>query len=505
MKNLENLKKAGQSPWLDFISKRIMDDGTLQALIGEGLSGLTSNPSIFDGSISKTGDYDEEIVRLSAEGAGDFETYDELTTGDIRRAADLFRECYDSTKGADGYVSLEINPELSKDLEATIKEGKRVHAKVGRPNLMLKVPATEECFEAIEEFTAAGINVNATLIFSCDQYVKTAKAYIRGIRRAKAAGLDTSKIHSVASVFISRLDTAVDKLLPESDELRGCAAVANATVIYDEYRKLFDGFADGNAQRPLWASTSAKNPAYSDVKYIEELICPGTVNTIPEKTLRAFMDHGKIGGMKYTADQARGVLSRLASRGISIDEICAKLLEDGIASFEKAFKSLLSSIRAKADSLRIGAIAIGSDHAGYQLKSAIAEWLAGEGFRVIDRGTDSPDTSVDYPDFGEAVALDVACGRAKRGIVVCGSGIGISIAANKVDGIRAALVHDENGAEMSRRHNDANVLALSGRPFTKELAEKSKGIVKVWLETEFEGGRHQNRIDKIAAIERRGK
>lgn len=502
MTKLEKLKKAGQSPWLDFISKRIIDDGSLKKLIEQGLSGLTSNPSIFDNAISKTDDYDDEIRRLSQSGASAFEIYDELTVTDIQKAADLFMETYEKTNGSDGYVSLEINPKLAKNLEETIKEGKRIHAKVNRPNLMLKVPATEECFAAIREFTACGINVNATLIFSLEQYEKTALSYIQGIKEAKEKGLDVAKIYSVASVFISRIDVAVDKLLSDDDDLRGTAAIANAALIYNRFKELFKSFK-GNIQRPLWASTSVKNPDYRDVKYIEELIAKNTVNTIPLNALEAFVDHGEIMPMRYTYSQAMDVFRKFEDMEINIDKICGKLLEDGIVLFEKAFESLMKSIDDKAAALKDKVIAIGSDHAGFQLKSFIAGFLMSLGYKINDLGAYSQDISVDYPDLGEAVAKEVASARACRGIVVCGSGIGISIAANKVRGIRAALVSDVEAAVLSRKHNNANVLALAGRPYNPERAAEAEKIIKAWLSTDFDGGRHQQRLDKISAIEQR--
>ncbi len=351
MTTLHELYEQGQSPWLDYISKKILNDGTLAELIDKGVVGLTSNPSIFDNAISKTGDYDAEMLELSKKGCSIFEIYDELTVADIQKAADMFLPVYEKTNKKDGYVSLEINPKLARSLEETIAEGKRLYAKVNRPNLMLKVPATAECMPAIEEFISSGMNVNVTLIFSQKQYVDTAHAYINGIKKRKQSSSDTQSIHSVASVFISRIDTSADKQLGQN-ELKGCAACANAELIYEKFREIFADFKDGNPQRPLWASTGTKNPDYSDVKYIEELIRPQTVNTIPESTLRAFIEKGKVSGCECNLEKAKDNLEKLSCSGVDIDKICSQLLEEGLVAFESAFDSLMNSIENKISSLK---------------------------------------------------------------------------------------------------------------------------------------------------------
>lgn len=348
---LHELAEAGQSAWLDNISKKVLGDGTLENFIGQGLLGLTSNPSIFDNAISKTSDYDADIREMAEKGATEFDIYDELTVRDIRAAADLLMPVYESSNKKDGYVSLEINPKLAKNLEETIAEGKRLHKKVGRPNLMLKVPATDEGLAAVEEFIASGVNVNVTLIFSADRYRKTAQAYKKGVRRLEAEGKDTAGVHSVASIFISRIDTAVDKAV-KKEELAGTAATANAAKIYRIYHEEFDGFGSGNFQRPLWASTSTKNPQYRDVKYVEDLIYPDTVNTIPEATLKAFIEHGRIGKPRYTAQQAEEILKELEAEGIDMDALCETLLSEGLDAFEKAFDSLMNNIGEKSRKLR---------------------------------------------------------------------------------------------------------------------------------------------------------
>ncbi len=366
---IQQLADYGQSIWLDYISRSLLESGKLKNLIGQGLRGMTSNPSIFNQAISASNDYDERIVELKRDGKTTFEIYDALTIQDIQEAADYFRPVYEQTKRLDGYVSLEINPQIAHQIAEQIKEGLRLFKEVNRPNLMIKVPSTPEGFAVIEELIANGINVNATLIFSRQQYERVADAYMKGLSRCKG---DLSGIHSVASVFISRIDTSVDECLDErladvSDTsqreklqaLKGKAAVANSRLIFEKYKTLFDSARfrslkdrGANAQRVLWASTSTKNPQYSDVKYVAELITRPTVNTLPEKTLQAFLDHGKIqDAFSDPAMDSETVLSRLQSLGINVDHVCQDLLHDGVVAFEDAFEALLSSIEKKAAQL----------------------------------------------------------------------------------------------------------------------------------------------------------
>ena len=365
---VQRLDELGQSVWIDYISRKLLDTGRLQELIDQGVRGLTSNPTIFDKAISGSPDYDQSIKALKAGNPSVFEVYDEITIKDIQDAADLFRPVYEETEGLDGYVSLEIDPRLANDTEKTIAEGKRLYAKVGRPNLMLKVPATDEGYAAITALLEHGINVNATLIFSLEHYLNTATAYVTGIRNLLARGGNVNRVHSVASVFVSRVDTlvdeSIDRLLNASSgrteshklkRLKGAAAVANAVIIYDRYRQMFanTGFEPlrkqgGNVQRVLWGSTSTKNPAYSDIKYVAELIGKGTVNTIPQKTLEAFLDHGELGeALPGDLGQAQAVIEALADYGIDIDVICGKLQEDGVIAFQNSFSSLLKAIEDK--------------------------------------------------------------------------------------------------------------------------------------------------------------
>jgi transaldolase len=366
---IERLAEFGQSVWLDNISRAIIESGRLQDMIALGVRGVTSNPTIFDKAISDSSDYDEKIKELHKQGKSTFEIYDDLTVRDIQDATDMFKPVYEKSNGLDGYVSLEINPELAYDTEATIEEGRRLHNKVDRPNLMLKVPATDEGFGAIEALLGEGINVNTTLIFSLDQYVKTARAFLAGMNRLLAKQGDLSRVASVASVFVSRVDTAADKMIDdavsrEADEaarrkleaMRGKAAVANAQLIYSKHLVIFADKAfqalkekGARAQRVLWGSTGTKDPAYSDIKYVTELIGKNTVNTIPDKTLEAFLDHGVVKeALTDAAEQSQRTVDSLKEFGIDVDTICAKLLVDGAAAFTASFQSLLNTIERTA-------------------------------------------------------------------------------------------------------------------------------------------------------------
>lgn len=366
---VKRLAEFGQSVWLDNISRSLIESGQLQEMIVLGVRGVTSNPTIFDKAISDSSDYDEKIRKLHEGGKSTFEIYDDLTVRDIQDAADMFRPVYEKTNGLDGYVSLEINPELAYRTQETIEEGRRLHKKVDRPNLMFKVPATEQGFEAVEVLIGEGININITLIFSLGQYIKTAQAYLGGLNRLLANRGDKNRVASVASVFVSRVDTAADKMIDEAiaeqndveakrelESLKGKAAVANAHLIYSKHLELFSNepfrslVQEGaGVQRVLWGSTGTKNPAYSDIKYVTELIAKNTVNTLPDKTLGAFLDHGVVKeALTGAAEQARKTVDILKGYGIDVDTICAKLLEDGAAAFTKSFQSLLATIEKTA-------------------------------------------------------------------------------------------------------------------------------------------------------------
>ena len=329
----------GQSIWLDYINKAMINGG-LDEWIGLGVTGVTTNPSIFENAIAKTSDYDDEIKSLAKSGKNSSEIYEVLTLQEVGAAADIMRPVYDKTNGKDGYVSLEVNPLLASDKDTTISEAKRLFALLNRPNVMIKIPATPEGISALTECIANNINVNSTLIFSKEQYINVAKAYIEGIKRGGEAA-------SVASVFVSRVDTAVDKLLAEKDSsLCGKIAVDGIKLIYQEFKKLFAN--EKLIQRPLWASTGTKNKSYSDVKYVEDLIGADTVNTVPPATLEAFVNHGKAAlTLEANLETANDELKKLAALGIDINSVCAQLLDDGIKSFNKAFESLMSAIENK--------------------------------------------------------------------------------------------------------------------------------------------------------------
>jgi len=370
--NIEQLNEFGQSVWLDCISRSLIDTGKLKSLIAQGVRGLTSNPTIFDKAISKSNDYDQYIKALKEKRKSTFEIYDDVTVRDIQDAADTFGEIYEATHGNDGYVSLEINPMLAQDREKTVAEGKRLYAKVKRANVMFKVPSTDAGFSAVTALLAEGINVNVTLIFSLQQYVKTADAYLKGVGKLLERGGNASRVRSVASVFVSRVDTLTDDLIDAklptlSDDaqkvqlakLKGTAATANAALIYSKYLEIFSGEMynnlqrqGGSIQRLLWGSTSTKNPAYDDIKYITELIGKNTVNTVPEKTLEAFLDHGRIAeALPGDIRQAQDIIEGLGRFGIYIEDVCNKLLEDGVVAFQESFASLLKAIEEKAAKL----------------------------------------------------------------------------------------------------------------------------------------------------------
>lgn len=367
---IDELARFGQSIWLDNINRGMLENGALKQMIALGLKGMTSNPSIFEKAVSLSSDYDKRILELSESQKTAFEIYDELTVRDIQDAADMFLDVYSQTNGLDGYVSLEVNPGLAHNAKETVKEARRLHKKVNRPNLMCKVPATKEGCLAIEALTALGININATLIFSLEQYTDAAYAYLNGLKSLLKQKVSLNTVRSVASVFVSRTDTAVDGLLdkliaahPERKDyffsLKGKAAAANCALIYAKYCDIIQSaeFKEleekgAYAQRVLWASTSTKNPAYSDIKYVSELIAKNTVNTLPDATFKAFLDHGLVrdalaGNCLYCQD----TFLKLGDIGIDIDKVLVQLLNDGLSVFDKAFDSLLLTVTKKSKEL----------------------------------------------------------------------------------------------------------------------------------------------------------
>jgi transaldolase len=361
MKPIERLHSLGQSIWYDNIERRLLENGELSAMIERGeIRGVTSNPSIFHNAIAKSSDYDAALVPLAQKGASKEEIYEALAVADIQAACDLFRPLYDETDGGDGYVSLEVSPYLAHDTAGTAADAARLWAWVDRPNLMIKIPATQEGLPAITESIAAGINVNVTLIFSITRYQEVMDAYLAGLAQRLEAGEPIDHVASVASFFVSRIDSNVDNRLVavgggSAAALQGKIAVANAKLAYAAHRAIFAGerweklrAAGARAQRALWASTSTKNPAYPDTKYVDELIGPDTVNTVPPATLVAFGDHGNAAlTLEADLEAAQSSLDALAALGISIDEVTQELEDQGVKAFADAFTALLESVETR--------------------------------------------------------------------------------------------------------------------------------------------------------------
>ena len=367
---LIELTKLGQSVWLDQMRRSLLTSGELQKLISnDGLGGMTSNPTIFEKAIGGSADYQKSLEQLAARGASVNEIYEALVVEDIGAAGDVLKQVYDSRNGADGFVSLEVSPLLAHETQKTIDEAKKLFSRLNRPNVMIKIPATPEGLPAIEESIAAGLNINITLIFSVEVYEKVAEAYVRGLERRVAAGQPIDRIGSVASFFVSRIDTAVDKELEalaakatgaEKERilaLQGKTAIANAKLAYQSFKRIFDGerFAKLKAkgakvQRPLWASTSTKNPNYLDVIYIETLIGPDTVNTMPPQTVDAYRDHGKPQlTLEHDVEGAHKLFSDLAALGIDFKKVTERLTADGVKSFADSFNDLFKVIEARRD------------------------------------------------------------------------------------------------------------------------------------------------------------
>ena len=363
--SLATLHDQGQSTWLDFISRGHIDSGQLQALIDDRwISGLTSNPTIFGKAIAGSTEYDDELRSIAAAGVTDpYEAFVQLASADLRRAADAFLPIYEAGGAEDGYVSFELPPGVEHDSARSIAEAKRLFEAVGRPNVMIKVPGTAAAPETVERLIGEGVNVNITLLFDVAVYESVARAYIAGLERALEAGRDVSSIASVASFFVSRVDTMVDNRLGDGSPLRGRAGVANAHVAYGRFGEIFsggtwDGLAAAGArvQRPLWASTGTKNAAYSDVLYVDNLVAPHTVNTLPEPTLRAFAEHGVATHAISPDDAAEGAthLEALGEAGVSISEVSDQLLADGLAAFQDDFQALLDCIDQALSAIRSG-------------------------------------------------------------------------------------------------------------------------------------------------------
>ena len=370
---LQQLHDAGQSIWLDYIDRSMLADGDLARRIrDEALTGMTSNPTIFEKALAEGEAYDEQLAAAKA-GLGPWELFELVEVRDVQTACDQFRPVYDATDAGDGYVSIEVSPGVANDPDATIEEGRRLWQAVDRPNVMIKVPGTESGARAVRTLLADGVNVNVTLLFSVDAHRRVMGAYLDALEQRAAAGQPVDRVASVASFFVSRVDNEVDKRLdalavglPEDRRahalaLRGKAAIANAKMAYRAFQETFAGprweaLAAGGAmvQRPLWASTSTKNPAYRDVLYVEQLVGPHTVNTMPPATLDAFRDHGET-ARTVDADvaSAERALADLEALGISMHEVTDKLLAEGIASFQKSFDGLLGIIGKRMEALAV--------------------------------------------------------------------------------------------------------------------------------------------------------
>ena len=372
---LQELHDAGQSIWLDSIDRRMLHDGELERRIrDDALTGMTSNPTIFQKALASSNAYDEQIIAAEEEGLSSWELFELLETTDVRDACDAFAGVYSSTRGADGYVSIEISPGVSHDAEAAVEEGRRLWRTVDRPNVMVKVPGTAEGAIAVRRLIAEGINVNITLLFAIEAHERVIEAYMAGLEDRVKAHQPIDGLASVASFFVSRVDSEIDKRLdaliakaPAAEKerlqlLKGRAAIANAKLAYRLFRQKFSGprwealaKQGARVQRPLWASTSTKNPAYRDVMYVEELIGPDTVDTMPPATIDAFKDHGVVA---RTVDKKVAVSEALLKEneavGISMREVTEKLLVEGIASFQKSFDELIAGIESKIGSLTPG-------------------------------------------------------------------------------------------------------------------------------------------------------
>jgi len=360
---LPKLNAAGQSVWYDHIHRGMITTGGLASLIeADDLRGVTSNPAIFDKAITSTQDYDDILQQALQQnpGASSRELFFALAIKDIRDAADILRPVYDATDGVDGMISLEVSPDLAQDSEATVREAHELHARLNRPNVMIKVPATEACLPAIEQLIADGMNINVTLLFALERYEAVAGAYIRGLERRAEQGRSLERIESVASFFVSRVDAALDPLLADKrPDLQGKLAIANAKLAYRSFKRIFgtDRFKalqtkGARPQRLLWASTSTKNPNYPELLYVETLIGPQTVNTMPPATYEAFREAGVVAPtLESDIGEAEAQITALADLGIDLKVVTDRLEQEGVASFGKAFDNLLSHIAHKAESL----------------------------------------------------------------------------------------------------------------------------------------------------------
>ncbi len=360
---LHQLHEHGVSPWIDYISREFVRGGDLAGLIDDGMRGMTSNPTIFQKAIAEGSDYDDQLRETLQNETDPKEIFLALAREDIREACDMLRPIFDAEDATrDGWVSLEVDPNLAHDAQGTAKEAQRLFGLIDRPNLFVKIPGTQEGLQAIEDTIAAGIPVNVTLLFSLARHREAAEAYVRGLRRLKDHDGDLRTVTSVASFFVSRVDSEADRRLDEiggHDELKGTLAIANAKLAYQTYNEVFSGSeweeleaAGASPQRCLWASTSTKNPDYRDVLYVEELIGPNTVNTMPRETVEAFLDHGHVENtLERDVDEAHRIFERFAEAGVDYDDVVAVLEREGVQKFADSFKELIGGVADKRGQL----------------------------------------------------------------------------------------------------------------------------------------------------------
>lgn len=367
MNNIQKALENGQSIWLDSISRDMLRSGELQRIVDLGVTGVTSNPTIFDKAISESDIYDEALIEYARDGADRQTIFERLAVEDIRDAADVLRSVYDAAGRRDGFVSIEVSPTLANDTDGTIAEARRLWATIDRPNVMIKVPGTPAGVPAIKTLISEGINVNVTLLFAIKAYLAAANAYIEGLSEfAKSGQGNPGSVSSVASFFVSRVDTAADNALPEGHKLRGKVGIANAKLAYAEFNEMFDRKPGGGGsffplhtagaqvQRPLWASTGVKNPDYPDTMYVDGLMGPDTVNTVPEATMNAMLDHGNPGAaLTEGLEGARAQIDALGRAGVSLDAITSDLLTAGVKSFADSYETLLGRIEAKLGLLKV--------------------------------------------------------------------------------------------------------------------------------------------------------
>jgi len=372
MTSLQDMNQLGQSPWIDYIDRQLVTTGKINEVLASGVTGLTSNPTIWQKAFTSTADYDEDIKAGVAAGKNVTEIYETIAVSDITKAADALRPVYDKTNGVDGYVSLEVAPDLAFDAQGTLEEARRLFKLIDRPNLMIKIPGTPQGIAAYEQAIAEGININVTLLFGLGNFYQVADAYFRGLEARAAAKQPVDGVASVASFFVSRVDSSIDAKLQEMADaasdadkeqllaLRGKAAIANAKAAYKAWQALYASERwtaleklGAKKQRCLWASTSTKDPAYSDVLYVEQLIGPDTVDTIPPATIDAFLDHGKAAAtLTQGFDEAAQLIGELEGRGISFEGVAYQLQQDGLKAFAASFNDMIAAIEAKAKEVK---------------------------------------------------------------------------------------------------------------------------------------------------------